>query len=90
MPKHYHVPPKGRTTEPRVSQTIASTSVRRSAPGSTLVSELLLNHPYLPYTYPHRSTTMAPKKPMKDLKKGVSSKKASNIKGGQKKKASSR
>lgn len=29
---------------------------------------------------------MAPKKPIKDLKKGVSSKKASNVKGGMKKK----
>ncbi len=28
---------------------------------------------------------MAPKKPMKNLKKGVSSKKASNVKGGMKK-----
>jgi hypothetical protein len=40
--------------------------------------------------HPNRSSTMAPKKPIKDLKKGVNNKKASNIKGGMKKKASSR
>lgn len=38
---------------------------------------------HLPQLY--RSITMAPKKPIKDLKKGVSNKKASNVKGGMRK-----
>ena len=53
-------------------------------PGTAVVPKLLFMQAYDSFPNPYRSSTMAPKKPMKDLKKGVSSKKASNIKGGRK------